>query len=167
MCIRDSGCEAANNLLKGVNFSNQVSTRTIDDKQYVFFKGHQICPKGKGYYRNDNSLILLDGWRIILVKDNKRTEISIEKDYPADQINLILYDSSNSIWIYAEQKGLARYAKGEWQNLGLLQNNNVNALLEDQEQKIWLGTSPEFNNCLLYTSPSPRDATLSRMPSSA
>ena len=24
-----------------------------------------------------------------------------------------------------------------------------------------------FNNCLLYTSPSPRDATLSRMPSSA
>ena len=25
----------------------------------------------------------------------------------------------------------------------------------------------EVNNCLLYTSPSPRDATLSRMPSSA
>ena len=27
--------------------------------------------------------------------------------------------------------------------------------------------SEETNNCLLYTSPSPRDATLSRMPSSA
>ena len=26
---------------------------------------------------------------------------------------------------------------------------------------------PEFKPCLLYTSPSPRDATLSRMPSSA
>ena len=26
---------------------------------------------------------------------------------------------------------------------------------------------PEATNCLLYTSPSPRDATLSRMPSSA
>ena len=26
---------------------------------------------------------------------------------------------------------------------------------------------PEYNPCLLYTSPSPRDATLSRMPSSA
>ena len=25
----------------------------------------------------------------------------------------------------------------------------------------------EFNSCLLYTSPSPRDSTLSRMPSSA
>ena len=28
-------------------------------------------------------------------------------------------------------------------------------------------SSYHFNNCLLYTSPSPRDATLSRMPSSA
>ena len=28
-------------------------------------------------------------------------------------------------------------------------------------------TTSEFNDCLLYTSPSPRDATLSRMPSSA
>ena len=27
--------------------------------------------------------------------------------------------------------------------------------------------SPQYNDCLLYTSPSPRDATLSRMPSSA
>ena len=29
------------------------------------------------------------------------------------------------------------------------------------------GVPKEFNTCLLYTSPSPRDATLSRMPSSA
>ena len=28
-------------------------------------------------------------------------------------------------------------------------------------------TNPKYNTCLLYTSPSPRDATLSRMPSSA
>ena len=30
-----------------------------------------------------------------------------------------------------------------------------------------LSISEIFENCLLYTSPSPRDATLSRMPSSA
>ena len=29
------------------------------------------------------------------------------------------------------------------------------------------GDKDKYNNCLLYTSPSPRDATLSRMPSSA
>ena len=30
-----------------------------------------------------------------------------------------------------------------------------------------VSVSDDFKNCLLYTSPSPRDATLSRMPSSA
>ena len=34
-----------------------------------------------------------------------------------------------------------------------------------REAFLWLTTNP--TNCLLYTSPSPRDATLSRMPSSA
>ena len=29
------------------------------------------------------------------------------------------------------------------------------------------GPKPKYGDCLLYTSPSPRDATLSRMPSSA
>ena len=45
----------------------------------------------------------------------------------------------------------------------------------DEQRLIWFGetleggrTLAEHNiNCLLYTSPSPRDATLSRMPSSA
>ena len=32
---------------------------------------------------------------------------------------------------------------------------------------IYTGTDPNLYTCLLYTSPSPRDATLSRMPSSA
>ena len=33
--------------------------------------------------------------------------------------------------------------------------------------KIYKPTNAHFRDCLLYTSPSPRDATLSRMPSSA
>ena len=35
--------------------------------------------------------------------------------------------------------------------------------VEAQSETVWR----QANNCLLYTSPSPRDATLSRMPSSA
>ena len=37
----------------------------------------------------------------------------------------------------------------------------------DDDAKFVKALSEEFNVCLLYTSPSPRDATLSRMPSSA
>ena len=50
-------------------------------------------------------------------------------------------------------------------------------LLEIEDSQILRGLNPDFeklvqshtsiNGCLLYTSPSPRDATLSRMPSSA
>ena len=38
---------------------------------------------------------------------------------------------------------------------------------EDRENEGDLIMAAEFATCLLYTSPSPRDATLSRMPSSA
>ena len=40
---------------------------------------------------------------------------------------------------------------------------------EDAMWQFWFSLSPttEIRHCLLYTSPSPRDATLSRMPSSA
>ena len=41
-----------------------------------------------------------------------------------------------------------------------------NELEQDPEIEI-INQFSEFSNCLLYTSPSPRDATLSRMPSSA
>ena len=35
------------------------------------------------------------------------------------------------------------------------------------KQRLWTKGEASGNTCLLYTSPSPRDATLSRMPSSA
>ena len=47
---------------------------------------------------------------------------------------------------------LAKQAKQAAQTLAILDESEKNAVLKD---------------CLLYTSPSPRDATLSRMPSSA
>ena len=49
---------------------------------------------------------------------------------------------------------------------GLYAPENGKIFLEDQNIA---GLKPHelFNICLLYTSPSPRDATLSRMPSSA
>ena len=54
-------------------------------------------------------------------------------------------------------------------------NQNFIAALNRKTQKtppIWIMRQagrylPEYRNCLLYTSPSPRDAESSRMPSSA
>ena len=47
---------------------------------------------------------------------------------------------------------------------------NLTKASEDSNKRMNLSTEKPFewlNDCLLYTSPSPRDATLSRMPSSA
>ena len=56
---------------------------------------------------------------------------------------------------------------GETANIvssGVLQNVQV---FGDQVDIGLLVSNPALQACLLYTSPSPRDATLSRMPSSA
>ena len=47
------------------------------------------------------------------------------------------------------------------------QVNDLIAELERHKSIIAELKTAEINSCLLYTSPSPRDATLSRMPSSA
>ena len=45
----------------------------------------------------------------------------------------------------------------------------LGALDADQQEAVQklIDENPQLEDCLLYTSPSPRDATLSRMPSSA
>ena len=40
-------------------------------------------------------------------------------------------------------------------------------VVDIKEKEVYLGDPPHPNTCLLYTSPSPRDRTRSRMPSSA
>ena len=44
-------------------------------------------------------------------------------------------------------------------------SNSIKRIIEDNFDYIRI--KAEIGSCLLYTSPSPRDATLSRMPSSA
>ena len=55
---------------------------------------------------------------------------------------------------------------------GYIENNDNRYLLagitkKEDEVFVFKFKSPSYTTCLLYTSPSPRDATLSRMPSSA
>ena len=54
--------------------------------------------------------------------------------------------------------------------LGLLGDEHAGVLTDDPILQNWEGvdiTAVDFTTCLLYTSPSPRDGLLSRMPSSA
>ena len=51
--------------------------------------------------------------------------------------------------------------------LGIYKTNLENEISNYESMPRLFARAPLFKSCLLYTSPSPRDATLSRMPSSA
>ena len=67
--------------------------------------------------------------------------------------------------------------KNEWKLVGVANNRQLGTndrIMEKVEKMKLLAreatkitASQQMSTCLLYTSPSPRDATLSRMPSSA
>ena len=48
-----------------------------------------------------------------------------------------------------------------------LPKNLVNALIATEDERFYSHPGIDIRSCLLYTSPSPRDGLLSRMPSSA
>ena len=96
-------------------------------------------------------------------------------DLPSNLILTLHKDSDNRIWIGTQDKGLGIWNPTDSMFSSLttqdgLCNNHVRNIIEDDWGNLWFGTSGggiSKYSCLLYTSPSPRDATLSRMPSSA
>ena len=83
------------------------------------------------------------------------TEVTIDKETNTSSVylhgNLIATVTDNDMTIY----------DGGWQTTTT--KSRLNALC----QEFCVAGEGVFQNCLLYTSPSPRDGLLSRMPSSA
>ena len=69
-------------------------------------------------------------------------------------------DADNLIWIDLEMTGLDTMSDQIIEIATIVTNQNLEELAVGPVVAI-------YQDCLLYTSPSPRDATLSRMPSSA
>ena len=95
------------------------------------------------------------------------------KDVPAQSLDMIVIDafSSNSIPAHlVTREALALY-RSRMTADGLVFFHTSNKMLDVTSVVARLaedaGLTARYIDCLLYTSPSPRDATLSRMPSSA
>ena len=80
----------------------------------------------------------------------------------------------HQIWNSAEKKGYSGTSiwsqvipKQEVLGIGVEEHDNEGRVITATFDEFHLVTVYTPNSCLLYTSPSPRDATLSRMPSSA
>ena len=80
--------------------------------------------------------------------------------------------STNLIWIDLEMTGLRPSENRIIEIATVITNSDLKILAEGpvvaiNQAEEELTTMDEWNTCLLYTSPSPRDRTRSRMPSSA
>ena len=91
-----------------------------------------------------------------------------------DIVEMVVYDVFNVQGNYTKTESDTRYPfKGNNSIIRLNGQTISNDLTIDSDENgmsagpITQNATVTINGCLLYTSPSPRDATLSRMPSSA
>ena len=104
-----------------------------------------------------NDLTLLEN-TINLIKKLGISDIKLNTFYLKDQIKIFIEQKNFDVKIEIIEDGDKILDTGG----GIL--NMTNSL---NEQDFLVFNPDTIWNCLLYTSPSPRDATLSRMPSSA
>ena len=93
----------------------------------------------------------------ILSYENEVTREIIEETWSARKVKKALARGFKVINKLKDEKGIIRYGKNEVLSIG---TNYYKKLYTKQQTQ-------SYSDCLLYTSPSPRDRTRSRMPSSA
>ena len=99
---------------------------------------------------------------------NKNTIISFDKDVSFS--GNIVKKGKYSIYTIPSESGWRLILYDEIENSGMPENWDENKIILDvlgQSYDLPFSIETFQITCLLYTSPSPRDATLSRMPSSA
>jgi len=77
------------------------------------------------------------------LKDNKFTQYNSRRNVPDSQINCLLFDQKNILWI-GTKNGVVKFARNQFttyqQNDGL-PGNNITAITKDQKGNIWFGTA--------------------------
>ena len=175
-----------------VRLDNRDITRVRGNKAHVASKGY-TCEKGLriNYYQNNTGRIttplkrLEDGTYIEVDWDTAIAGVaqglkSVAEKYGADKI--LYYGGGGqgnhiggahspatrrAFGIVRKSNALAQEKTGEAWVEGLMFGTHTHGGFHDAEVAIFLGKNPWHSHCLLYTSPSPRDGLLSRMPSSA
>ena len=147
MCIRDSNKEDKD----GIS-SSKITSFLQPDNNFIWFGS------------TNGGLNKLD------IKSNKFHHIFIESGLPSNYITAIEKSKDGNLWVSSKNGiSLLNTNTNEIINYNLLDGiSDLDffraSVAKNKKGDLFFGGP---NGCLLYTSPSPRDATLSRMPSSA
>ena len=119
------------------------------------------------FFLNGQANTLVIG-KVYNAKHIKNIELTINKLYLDNNIEVynskILDDYTFAFAVKVDEPQIATIEYARNQGVIYLEPNDTLIIECDAENFQY---SFQFKGCLLYTSPSPRDATLSRMPSSA
>ena len=153
--------------LVGTNFQREIAKSIPDIAPDYFFVGIQNGDREKF----EKSILLMDpGADIEIVPMVSSGIIKINGINP----NTYIDGDNDSYWVIESERRSSwsekvpednLIVKGEWWDLS--RPNQLQISLDAKVAKDFNINLGDIFTCLLYTSPSPRDATLSRMPSSA
>ena len=158
------------------NFSLQVKTTNAAVVKYLleltwYHNGSVIVPDERTTLSNKNKTLSITNFTtfdagVYVVQFNKLFSYPYNDDCNKEVISLLRNSPMMKPVVFCVNMGSECHEEAEKQRVSL---QSVKSGLLETFQSISLEAIGTVHNsiCLLYTSPSPRDATLSRMPSSA
>lgn len=136
-------CSATSELMKTTYFSKQISAPNIDGKRYVFIKGDQVCPNGKGFMRADGeTLIINDNSELEHFKYNNRSKLNLPDQVSRENVTKLFIDSSGKIYL-GTKFGLFFKESDRWarvEDSNELNNDLISDIIEDAKGNIWIST---------------------------
>ena len=96
-------------------------------------------------------------------------KLSLEKLEEVPLPCVLHWNKSHYTVLYKISSSKLRIKKNQKKHIYYISDPAIGLIEYSTEEflKFWIGNNANENTCLLYTSPSPRDGLLSRMPSSA
>ena len=129
---------------RGVNYRGALIYLSDLEGKITKFNLTNMSDDGQG-----NAINMYDSTTLFTAGSN-----STNGRYMYHSMDATVGQTTNSLWLYA--------GTGDYERIGDASKGTQNLMLGIADPNY-----PNYRACLLYTSPSPRDATLSRMPSSA
>ena len=130
---------------------------------FLFLVITASCSKIENSNISELDFIPLESVKIININDLSVTKNILEKN----QLISNLYPNSKVVYNNLNLLSNSFTKKGVLSLSPFSKDETAYTFISRVELSDSIFNNDDFNSCLLYTSPSPRDATLSRMPSSA
>jgi ligand-binding sensor domain-containing protein len=137
-----NACHAYLKLLNSTSYSHLISAASIDQKDYVFIDGKQVCPNGIGFMHNAGSALVYADKVLKLSNQGATATIKLSEELEKLKITSLLLLKDKKIYIGTEN-GLFVSGEKSWDkvpDIAELREDFISDIVEDQRGNVWVGT---------------------------